>query len=159
MLRDEKRGISGNGQESFKHAKFYKGKEEKRGGGKREKCLDDQANSEAKSQEKCVWFSMVHYPWEGKELRKAQPGGLGIIPIEDQFKAISTNTGEEYISFKFLEKPKFEIHQNGVEVVGLGTDKAEQILKVKLSEGDAILECTYDCFTIIWVNRKWVKKN
>lgn len=149
MLRDENRGISGNGQKSRKHAKFHNGNgDEQRGGGT--------GDSNLTSQKTGGWVTMQHYPWDGKKLQTAKPGGLGIIPIEDQFKAISTNTKEVYVSVPFASQPKMKESGTVVKVYGQNTKGSDISLTVQLCDKDAILECIYESIVIIWVAKKWI---
>lgn len=149
MLRDENRGISGNGQKSRKHAKFHKRNgEEQMGGGKGE--------SNYNSQKAGDWVLMQHYLWDGGKLRTAMPGGLGIIPIEDQFKAISTHTRKDYVSVHFADQPKMKGDGTVVKVFGKNTKGSDISLTVELCDGEPILECIYESLVIIWVAKEWI---
>ena len=126
------------------------------GGGKKNKQKDKKAKAKSKPEE-CFAVEVVHYIWTGKELTEAQPGGVGIIPIEDQFKAISTNDdGEVYESFKFLSAPERKLGDGVVFVFGPGLDGVEQVITLAMPADGAIIQACYDCYTVIWVNQEWI---
>lgn len=158
MLSYENGGISGNGQKSRKRAKFHKGKEEKMGGGKgKRKSSNGNTDQEKESQKKAgSWLSMVHYPWTGKELESAQEGGLGIIPIEDQFRAISENSGVDYVSYHFTSSPEMVQSGSQVKIFGENCIGKEQSLTVEIEVDGAVLECSYESLVVIWVAKKWI---
>ena len=144
MLRDEKWGISGNGQKSYKRAMHKFNNPTPPGGGSPLKTLAG------------VWIDIVHYPWTGTQLEQAKPGGLGVIPIEDQFKSFSDQTGDIYVSYVFRSSPLKLVKQSIVYLEGKDIEDDYQVIKLDLKKKDAFLECTYSNLTIIWVKKKWV---
>ncbi len=161
MLSYENSGISGNGQKSPKRGKFHKWNDEKLGGGKRGGSGNDEDSRKERLSQKIAgsWISLVHFPWTGKNLEKAREGGLGIIPIEDQFRAVSGAPGNEYASYHFNASPTIKVHGEKLKIFGKDCEGITMSLELELAPNEIILECTYEFLVVIWVARKRVLKS
>ena len=145
MQRDEKWGISGYGQKSYKRSmyKFHNWFHPGNGGG-------PQVNPGA-------LVDVEEHSWTGSELKVTKPGGLGVIPVEDQFKTFFTgNKGEVYVSYVFITSPKKSFKQKVVYLEEKDCNGKQQSLQLDLDEKEVFWEYTYENMTIIWTKKKCV---
>ena len=145
MLRDENRGISGNGQKSYKRYK-YKTENGKgsSGGGAEKKGIE--------------YLELVHYHWNGQGLEAPRIGGVGVIPIEDQFKATSNQTGTVYESIEFEAIALVKSNSTEIHISGMGTDTVFKHYVLQLEPGDAVMVDEGDKIHVVWIEAHWVKK-
>ena len=143
MLRDENRGISGNGRKSYKRYKWFENGSNPPGGG------------EDKKEGEVEFLKLLHHLWDGNQLAAPKLGGVGVVPIEDQFKPTSGNNPDLYESFAFSETPLIKVKGAEVHIIGKDPVGGPIFLKLILKKGDAILEDKVE--TIFWIKPGWKK--